>query len=496
MTTMTPSDAAVRVEQYLGHLQARREAGHPLSPEEAGYLDTLTAAARAEAEARDAFSVFYAALSTSEGGGAAGADAAQVSLPVEVAAKVNTWIEQRKAWDALFETLLASPSLLPPAVADTPASRLPTPRTGARLRATPPSLLRVPTALPAKDTLLALFAPHLWRTDAGGTAITARVRDETQVRVECDEVMGFGPERAIQQIARHGASLAQTFLTMAGLWLQQIGGTGASHETYLSVYASDLLRFQRRKQTPRGGYHQSDLLAKGRDVYLLSRISVPHSAVIAYEDGARVTKTLTIGRLLSVESLDAEQTMTQNENGEMLHSLVRFRYHLGRDVYDWVCGDHPQYAALSSKLLAYHPIRQKYQILLGFCLAYYDRVNRKNRQETRSLSLPALLNLAALVVPQKRIGEFLQTIEDALNDLGRDGVVPGIRLRKPDDWPALLAARKTRAIIAGSTVEFPRLLGQGGGAAALPETPSGAVPSSGVRNPALRRPLSAGDAPQ
>jgi len=33
MTTMTPSDAAARVEQYLGHLQARREAGHPLTPE-------------------------------------------------------------------------------------------------------------------------------------------------------------------------------------------------------------------------------------------------------------------------------------------------------------------------------------------------------------------------------------------------------------------------------------------------------------------------------
>jgi hypothetical protein len=313
----------------------------------------------------------------------------------------------------------------------------------------------MPTAEPAKDALSALFAPHLWKANAAGTAISAQ-RNDTHVLIECDDALGFGPERAIQQIAKHGASAAQTFLTMAGLWLQQ-NRDNPSHETYLTAHASDLLRFQRRKETPRGGYHREDLLAKGRDVYILSRISVPRSEVVAYDNGRRVVKTLSIGRLLSLESLDTEETVDAAAPDEV-RSVVRFRYHLGKEIYDWVCGDHPQYAAISGKLLTYHPIRQKYQILLGFCLAYYDRVNRKNRAPERSIRLPALLGLAAIAIPDKRIAEFLTTIEDALRELARDGVIPGVRLRKPDNWTELLAHRKTRDIIAGSVVEFPRLI--------------------------------------
>jgi hypothetical protein len=190
-------------------------------------------------------------------------------------------------------------------------------------------------------------------------------------------------------------------------------------------------------------------------VYLLSRISVPTSEVVAYEGGKRVVKTLSIGRLLSLESLDAEQTV----EGGQVQSVVRFRYHLGRDVYEWIRGDHPQYAVLSGKLLAYHPVRQKFQILLGFCLAYYDRVNRKHgAAAARRISLPALLNLAAIEVPTKRVAEFLVSIEDALNDLARDGVIEGMRLQKPEDWAELLAARRTRDVIARSVVSYPSLL--------------------------------------
>jgi hypothetical protein len=279
-------------------------------------------------------------------------------------------------------------------------------------------------------------------------------------------VSGFGPERAIHQITKYGASAAQTFLTMAGYWLHQNPWPAASHETYVTAYASDLLRFQGRKETPRGGYHRRDLLAKARDVYLLSRISVPRTEQVVYENGQRVVRTLRIGRLLSLESLDVSHSLGPPEIGDEgaaasdePRALVQFRYHLGREVYDWVCGDRPQYAQISRKLLAYHPVRQKYQILLGFCLAYYDRVNRKHRtSDVRRISLPALLNLAAIEVPEKRIAAFLTSIEDALDDLSRDGVLPGLRLQKPDGWADLLDQRKTREIIAGCTVLVPRLL--------------------------------------
>ncbi len=431
------AEAMERVERLMGELEARRSRGEALTPKESAYHDALTKMLAAETEARDAFSAFYAALAGSENTGDP-----QIHLPVEVAARVNEWIERRKQWDAVVETILAEtdPGSLP-------AGRV---RTGPRLRTSLPALFRVPTAEPAKDALSALFAPQLWRVSENGAAILAQ-RNETQVRIDCDDITGFGPERAIQQIAKYGASAAQTFLTMAGLWLEQ--NPDSPHETYLTAYASDLLRFQGRRQTPRGGYHADDIIAKGRDVYLLSRISVPRADVAAYHGGRKTVKTLSVGRLLSLEALDAEQT---TEDGS-IRSVVKFRYHLGREVYHWVSGGNAHYSALSSKLLAYHPLRQKYQILLGFCLAYYDRVTRKSADDTRRISLPTLLNLAAIRVPAKRLAEFLVTIEDALSELARDQVIPGVRLQKPDDWAGLLDRRKTREIIARSVVIFPCL---------------------------------------
>jgi hypothetical protein len=157
--------------------------------------------------------------------------------------------------------------------------------------------------------------------------------------------------------------------------------------------------------------------------------------------------------LLSLESLEFAET----QNDEGTQSIVRFRYHLGREVHGWLVGEGAQYTQISGKLLTYHPVRQKYQILLGFCLAYYDRVNRKYNQTERRLRLPALLSLASLEVPDKRIAEFFSTIEDALEDLSRDGVIPGLKLQKPANWTELLAKRNTRALIAQSVISYPSL---------------------------------------
>jgi hypothetical protein len=301
-----------------------------------------------------------------------------------------------------------------------------------------------------------LFAPHLWQVDSEGGAIRAQ-RGETHVQLDCDDITGLSPEQAIRQIAKHGASVAQTFFALVSLWTER--NPAASHETYMTVYASDLLRYQNRKETRRGGYHAEDILAKGRDIYLLSRISVPTASVTAYDGGRREARTLSLGRLLSLESLEVAQETIKDANGHATAgtSIVRFRYHLGREVHSWVGGNSPQYARLSGKLLTYHPVRQKYQVLLGFCLGYYDRVNRKNPQEVRRIGLPALLNLAAVDIPQKRIAEFFSSLEEALEDLSRDGVIPGLRLHKPANWHEMLARRDTRAIIAGSYVTYPRL---------------------------------------
>lgn len=442
-----------RVEALMEAIEEKRATGLTLTPLETRCAEALDHMIIAEAEARDSFSRFYAALP--DGGGPAH-DTPQLLLPNDTAFKVNAWIEARKRWETVIADCLAT---LPLPGTQRPSGRR---RTGQRLRATLPTLFRIPATEPARDALSALFAPHRWRVSEGGTALSAQMSATQQVVIECDDMTGFGPERAAQQIARHGASAAQTFLAMAGLWQER--NPDRPHETYLTAHASDLLRYQQRRETPRGGYHRDDLLAKARDVYLLSRISLPRAGVATFENGQQqrtVVRSLSLGRLLSLESLEAQETTVttggEEEEGaaDMVSSLVQFRYHLGREVYEWVCGENPQYQNISGKILTYHPVRQKYQILLGFCLAYYDRVSRRNGpQPTRPIRLPALLDLAAIPLPEKRIAAFLSSIEEAIRDLARDGVIPGARLQKPADWADLLNARRSREIIAQSVVVF------------------------------------------
>ncbi|GAB4467987.1 MAG: hypothetical protein OHK0029_40130 [Armatimonadaceae bacterium] len=424
-----------QLEWMLGTIEAKRLVGEELTAPEVAFARALEALTDAEQEARQAFETFYSRLPAADGEGE------QLALPAHVAAQINRWVEARRVWDELVTRQLRSP--IPAAPPETPQPRL---------RASLPEVLRVPTALPARETLTLLFAPGRWLPTANGEAITAQ-NGNTRVRLKCDEITGLGTEEAIRQIARHGASFAQTFFALVGLWLER--NPDSSPETYMTVAASDILRYQNRKEAPRGGYHSADILAKGRDIYLLSRITIPSASVLSFNGGRRQTRTLSLGRLLSLEALEISETRQSGDIG--MQSFVRFRYHLGREVYGWLAGEGPQYARLSGRLLTYHPVRQKYQILLGFCLAYYDRVNRKHSQTERRLRLPALLSLASLEVPEKRVAAFLTTIEDALEDLARDGVIPGLKLHKPPDWTELLAKRNTRAIIAQSVITYPCL---------------------------------------
>ena len=367
----------------------------------------------AEAAARDAFAAFYSGLTGGE---------EQSALPAEVTQALTRWVEARKRWEL--------------AQGDSKDDKAPVARLGLK----PPTAVMLPASLPARDALAALFAPQLWQAEASGLAMVARVSDSAQVRVEFDEVLGFGPEQAIRQIARSGPAAAQTFLALASLWMERLAGQ--PHETYLTLAASDLLRFQGKKATPKGGYHRDDIIAKGRDLYLLSRITVPHTT------GG---ESLSLGRLISLEALEAGQA-------EGSHSIVRFRYHLGQEAHGWM---QQSVSQLAPRLLSYHPVRQKYQILLGFCLAWHVG----NHPDETEISLPKLLELAAIPMPEKRLSEFLTSLEDALAELAQDGLLPGVKLLKPAGWHELLASRQTRRLLQQCRVQIekprPELAGRG-----------------------------------
>lgn len=311
--------------------------------------------------------------------------------------------------------------------------------------------VRIPTVAPANGALTALMSPNGWLANEEGNAVFAQVRG-TQVAIKCGNEIGFNPEKTIQRIAKHGPAMAQTFIAMVNLWVRE--NKGKDFETYMTGRASDLLRAQGRSDH-NGGFPLDEQIEKGRQVFDLSMLTVPRTIETKYGRGKQQTRqTVAIGPLVIVQPIEVGPNDVPGEKG----SMVTFRFHITRDIHDAICGDKGEYAELSSKMLTYHPIREKYHILLGFSLAYYDRVNRKRPRTHHPISLPALLSMACIEEPNTSPGRFLERLETAINDLSRDGVIPGLRLEKPKDWAEMLNAKKGRDVLNGSRVVFPRMI--------------------------------------
>ena len=49
-------------------------------------------------------------------------------------------------------------------------------------------------------------------------------------------------------------------------------------------------------------------------------------------------------------------------------------------------------------------------------------------------------------------------LEDALQDLNRDGILPGVRLNKPDGWMEMPASQQSRMILDRSVISIPQLI--------------------------------------
>ena len=408
-----PTDQETRLRAAVARARDRRLLGKGLQPAEEEALRALDAVERTENDARTAFGHFLATVKATT-------PASSELLPADVSLRLARWAEARKRWETAARSLLEASKGKG--------------RSGPRSVWVRPESIPLPEAVPTKDALAALFSPHHWRSGEQEATLMASVAG---VPVWLDLSVGANEsaETALREIARQGPSAAQTYLALVSLWRNEVGD--APHETYVTVYASDLLRWQGKKATPRGGYHKEDLLAKGRDIWLLSRIRVPVERSVVDPEG-RPAVVRSVERLISLESLDAVESA---ENGT---SLLRFRFHPGRAAGAL----EPSHCAqVGGALLSYHPVRQKYQILLGFCLA------RRRPQPGTAFPLTDLLADAAITIPDTRIAAFLTTIEDAINELSRDAVVPGIRLVKPAGWHEMLASRQTREILRRSKVE-------------------------------------------
>lgn len=335
---------------------------------------------------------------------------------------------------------------------------------GTRLQAVPPEVLRAITAQPAAEATF-LLGRGTFICNHDGSAVYAE-KGDTRVEVECDPDIGFGPDRAIQVLAKSGPSVVQTYLALCGLWLTKCAGQ--PYDKNLKAGVPDLLRFMGKRQTNRGGYDREYIERRAQDVHILMRTSIP--AARWTNKGKSVTIELT--RAVVIESISAQLSLGTGQTD----AVYEFKYHLAESMHGWLCGDTPQYAEVSAKLLQYHADRQRYQILLGFAIVYDYRVNtRRLSARHRRISLPRLLNLAAIEIPKTHRAEFCQSIYNALECLAADNVTPGLKVQKP--LQEAQAKMTELEILEGSFVEYPRQMIQGS-EEALPAAEH--APESGV----------------
>jgi len=416
------SSAEGGIAATIAELMYLRQHGHPLSADDLSLLETLDRLERCERTVKVAVSSGDLALGFSTSGDSE-------NLPEPLADVIRDWMDAQATWEDAVAKL---------ATRHKQSSK----RSGPRGNITAATTIRIPTSSTATKALVSIINTKLWSEQAADEQLITKVPVDG-LRVNLSNAIGFNAETAIAHLTRHGASVVQTFLTLASIWREQAGN--ASYDTYVEVFASDILRHQGRQQTPRGGYHQADTLSKGRDVFILSRLLMPM-------DVADKGEGVKFARFISVEQLETKVSPGTSE------SYVRFRFHLGEPFGHWMSMLDRGSWEVAGKLLQYHPQRQKYHILLGICLANLAWKSRYEGHTAAVVPLRELLMLSHLHQHGHRPGAFVSSLEDALQDLNRDGILPGVRLVKPDGWMDMPAAQQARAILDRSVVSIPQLI--------------------------------------
>ena len=252
--TRMPDQAApdMGVAAIIAELMYLRQHGHPLSADDAALLDILDTLDRCERDVKASVSLGQLSIESTF-------DGHSEHLPDSLADTIRHWMEAQSMWETAVSSL-------------SNRHRQTSKRSGPRGNIAPATSIRIPTSNAATRALISIINTKHWTEHPSDEQLVTR--DPTDgLRVNLSNPIGFDARAAISHLTSHGASVVQTFLTLASIWREQAGD--ASYDTYVEVFASDILRHQGRQQTPRGGYHQNDTLSKGRDVFILSRLLIP-----------------------------------------------------------------------------------------------------------------------------------------------------------------------------------------------------------------------------
>ena len=417
-----PLSQEMGVAAVIAELMYLRQSGHLLAPDDIALLDSLESLDRCERNVR-------AAVASGQLAAASSTDGTSEHLPDSLADTIRLWMDAQSAWERAVTGLSGR-------------QKQTSKRSGPRGQISPATTIRVPTTAAATKAMIAIINTKLWTEHETDEQLVTKSQQDS-LRVNLSSSIGFDATTAIAHLTRHGASVVQTFLTLASIWREQAGN--ARYDTYVEVFASDILRHQGRQQTPKGGYHQADTLSKGRDVFILSRL-------LLHLDGSETGSGTKLARFISVEQLETKVSPGTSE------SYVRFRFHLGEPFQHWMSMLDRGSWEVAGKLLQYHPQRQKYHILIGLSLAHIAWKCRYEGNTSVVVPLREVLMLSHLNQHGHRPGAFVSSLEDALQDLNRDGILPGVRLTKPDGWMEMPAAQQARLILDRSVISLPQAI--------------------------------------
>ncbi|MES2460818.1 MAG: hypothetical protein V4671_09545 [Armatimonadota bacterium] len=328
-----------------------------------------------------------------------------------------------------------------------------TPHTGPRQEVPSVQNFRLTTSDGMRNTYLAMAEP--WKNNKEGSKVYAEKKSlGTQVSIDCDDTSGFGADAVIAYLLKNQPSLLQMAMTLAGYWYEQVkvkkvgqpGGSNKPHEQYIDVTAQQLMQFQNRAEAgKKGGYHNDEIVERGKEIAMLQRMTIPKVTVKKWNPTTKRTEP----QKIKISALFVIQTIEQRLADDGYEGSVAIRYHIGEELYEWLCGENPIYARLSTKILRYNSHTHRYHILLGVALANYERTNRKHRKSGIPITLPALLEYAGIEIPERNIDRFLERIEKAINDLHEDDVWPGVKIEIPRDTsePARIWLSKGKVIV-------------------------------------------------
>ena len=242
-------------------------------------------------------------------------------------------------------------------------------------------------------------------------------------------------------LAALGPEALKLMLACVNYWIEY-APVFAEWHTPVKASLNDLLRYMGYSKWGRSNKEIKDA---GRRLFALARICT-RSKTIRYEEKRKKEEWDTLCPLLSIESVEFQKTLFDQEGDLSIATDVEF--HLGKDWHAWLYGEGSRYGLFNNKLLTYSANNGRLPLLLGWYLTWQFRI--RLRHNNPPIHLRTLLEGAYVEWPKRArdYSRFLNRIESALDQLHTDGII--------GEWKPLYnkARDSTRQILEKESIQI------------------------------------------